>query len=51
MQFVLGERESVVIDNTITITVEEIDGDEVCLRIDHPDGVAIETEGERAAAV
>lgn len=51
MQFVLGEKESVVIDNSITITVEQIDGDEVCLRIDHPDGVSIDKEEERAAAM
>jgi hypothetical protein len=50
MQFVLGEQESVVIDNSITITVEEINEDEVCLRIDHPDGVSIDREEEPAAA-
>ena len=50
MQFVLGEQESVVIDNSITITVEEINEDEVCLRIDHPDGVSIDREEEAAAA-
>ena len=50
MQFVLGEQESVVIDNSITITVEEISEDEVCLRIDHPDGVSIDREEQPAAA-
>ncbi len=44
------ENESIVIDNGIIVTIVEIGEDEVCLRIEHPEDVSIET-GEACAAV
>ena len=36
------EGESLIVDNAITVTVLEIDGDEVLLQIDGAEGVQIE---------
>jgi carbon storage regulator CsrA len=44
------ESESIVIDNGIIVTVVEVGEDEVCIQIEHPEDVSIET-GEACAAV